>query len=228
VSRWQAVVFDLDDTLYLEKSFAFSGFRAVSAWAETHLGIPAAQGLAEMKGLFEQGVRGDTFDRWLSGHGLSADSLVSQLVHVYRAHEPVLAPFPEVPEVLASLQGRYRLGLLSDGHLDVQRRKLAALGVAHYFDTVVFSDEWGREAWKPSAVPFEAVLRQLGTGAGESIYVGDNPVKDFFGARQVGMFSVQVRRPGGEYADLEPPTAQHAPHRIATSLVELEQVLCDR
>jgi putative hydrolase of the HAD superfamily len=115
--------------------------------------------------------------------------------------------------------------LVSDGHLAVQRRKLAALGLAHHFDAVVFSDEWGREAWKPSLVPFMAVLERLGVEASEAVYVGDNPAKDFLGARRAGMFAVRVCRPGGEYARLEPPTAQHAPHRIVTSLVEVGPVI---
>jgi putative hydrolase of the HAD superfamily len=225
VSRWRAIVFDLDDTLYPERDYVLGGFRAVAAWAEANLGIPAWQGFAELQRLFELGVRGNTFDRWLGEHSLWADGLVPQLVQVYRAHDPALMPFPEVPGVLTSLRGRYQLGLVSDGYLTVQRRKLAVLGLAHYFDAVVFSDEWGRDAWKPSRVPFEAVLKQLKVKAPHSIYVGDNPLKDFLGARQAGMYTVRVQRPGAEYTHLEPPSPQHSPHWMVASLNELEQVV---
>jgi putative hydrolase of the HAD superfamily len=228
VSRWQAIVFDLDDTLYPERDYVFSGFRAVAGWAESHLGIPAVQGLAELKGLFEQGVRGDTFNRWLAGHDLVQDDLAQQLVRAYREHEPSLIPFPEVPDLLSSLHQRYRLGLVSDGHLAVQQRKLAALSLDEHFDAVVFSDEWGREAWKPSTKPFEIVLERLAADAAKSVYVADNPTKDFLGARQAGMFTVWVRRPSSEYAHLSPPTAQHAPHWVVTSLTELEQAITEQ
>lgn len=228
MSRWQAIVFDLDDTLYPEREYVLSGFRAVAAWAEEHLGIPFAQGLGELKRLFEQGVRGDTFDRWLAGYGLASDSLVPPLVQVYREHEPALLPFPEVPGALDALRRRYRLGLISDGVLGVQQRKLAALGLAHHFDAIVFSDEWGQEAWKPSTKPFEVVLKRLAADAAKSVYVGDNPTKDFLGARRAGMFAVWLRRTDGEYAHLDPPTVQHTPHWTITSLSDLEQAIVEQ
>ena len=39
MSRLEAVVFDLDDTLYPEADYVLSGFQAVADWAEVHLGI---------------------------------------------------------------------------------------------------------------------------------------------------------------------------------------------
>lgn len=225
MSRWQAIVFDLDDTLYPERDYVLSGFRAVAAWAEEHLGIQAGQGFAELKCLLEQGVRGDTFNRWLAAHDLVNDSLVQQLIQVYREHEPVLKPFPEVPALLDLLHRRYRLGLISDGYLVVQRCKLAALGLAHHFDAIVFSDEWGREAWKPNIWPFQVVLKWLGVVVFRTVYVADNPLKDFLGARQVGIFTIWVRRPGGEYTHLNPPTDRHAADLIVDSLNGFEQAL---
>ena len=225
MSGWQAVVFDLDDTLYPERDYVLGGFRAVAAWAEAQLGIPTAQGFAELNHLFAQGSRGDTFDRWLAAHGRPADDLVPQLLQVYRGHEPALVPFAGVPELLASLGRRYRLGLVSDGYLAVQQRKLAALHLAQHFDAVIFSDAWGRTAWKPSAKPFEAVLQRLAVEAAKAVYVADNPAKDFVGARQVGMFTLRLRQTGGEYAQLSPPSAGHAPDLTVACLVGLEQVL---
>jgi len=225
VSKWQAIVFDLDDTLYPERDFVLSGFRAVAQWGEMHLGIQRDQGYAHLCALYESGVRGDTFNRWLAAQGIADARLISQLIQVYREHLPRLTPFPEVPDLLTRLHHRYRLGLLSDGYLDVQRRKLVALGLESYFGAIVFSDEWGREAWKPSLKPFQAILQQLKVPASAVIYVADNPLKDFLGARQVGMFTVRIQRSGGEYAHLVPPTPQHAPDHTITDLTELERVL---
>ena len=225
MSKWQAIVFDLDDTLYPERDFVLSGFRAVAQWGEMHLGIQRDQGYAHLCALYESGVRGDTFNRWLAAQGIADARLISQLIQVYREHLPRLTPFPEVPDLLARLHHRYRLGLLSDGYLDVQRRKLVALGLESYFGAIVFSDEWGREAWKPSLKPFQAILQQLKVPASAVIYVADNPLKDFLGARQVGMFTVRIQRSGGEYGHLVPPTPQHAPDHTITDLTELERVL---
>jgi putative hydrolase of the HAD superfamily len=225
VSRWQAVVFDLDDTLYPERDYVRGGFHAAAAWAESHLGIPCGQGFAELWLLFEQGVRGDTFDRWLAAHGLAAAGLRERLVQAYRDHEPALAPFPGIRELLGALRGRCRLGLLTDGYLRVQQAKFAALRLAPAFDAAVFSDEWGRDAWKPSPIPFAAVLRALGADAAQAVYVADNPAKDFLGARRSGMAGIRLWRADGEYAPLEPATAEHAPDLTVTSVSALEQVL---
>lgn len=225
MGKWQAVVFDLDDTLYPERDYVLSGFQAVAGWAAIHLQIPKEVGFAELKGLFEQGVRGDTFNRWLAAHNLPEHDAISQMVQVYRRHIPEIAPFPDVPEVLAALRRRYRLGLISDGWLAVQQRKMAALGLDPFFHAVVLSDEWGREAWKPSAKPFEMIIQRLGVDPARTVYVADNPLKDFLGCRRGGLFGVWVRRGGLEYTDLEPPTTEHAPHTVINSLRDLLEML---
>lgn len=223
----RAVIFDLDDTLYPERSFVFSGFRAVADWVQIHLGIQHDHAFAELSRLFEEGVRGNTFNRWLASRGLQSDSLVSQMVQVYREHHPRIAPYPEVPELLQRLRQRYRLGLLSDGYLETQRRKLIALGLATFFDVVVFSDEWGRESWKPSPLPFQVVLERLGITGTEAVYVADNPQKDFVGARQLGIYTVRVCPAEGMYSLVKPYCPEHAPDVDIETLKSLEIVLTE-
>lgn len=221
----QAVVFDLDDTLYPERAYVLSGFRAVARWAEARWAIPATQGYEELHTLFAQGVRGDTFNRWLQQHGLDPAPRIPQLVTAYREHEPELAPFAGIPALLARLQLTRPVGLVSDGYLAVQRRKFAALGLAHHFGAVVFSDSWGRAAWKPSPVPFRAVLDQLGAHPEGAVYVGDNPKKDFLGARRLGMATIRLRLLDGEHYTLEPTGDEYAPDRTVGSVADLAALL---
>jgi putative hydrolase of the HAD superfamily len=220
-----AVIFDLDDTLYPERDYVLSGFRAVARHCCSELGISADQAFAELRTLFAQGVRADTFNRWLAMHGRTEAPLVPRLIEVYRQHQPAIQPFPEIPALLAELRPRYRIGLLSDGYLGVQQQKFAALGCGGYFDAVVFSDTWGRSAWKPSAVPYEAAIRLLAVPSGAAVYVADNPRKDFLGARRSGMRSIRLRLAEGEYSALEPETAEHAPDHTVTSFAELGVIL---
>lgn len=227
MNSWQAVVFDLDDTLYPEREYVLSGFRAVAQWAEQELAVGFEQGYAGLHGLFEQGARGDTFNRWAAMHGCDPATLAPECVRVYREHQPALTPFEGVPELLAALRAHYRLGLLSDGYLEVQRRKLAGLQLAEYFDAVVFSDEFGRAAWKPSPQPFVALAQRLSLPAAAAVYVADNPAKDFLGARRAGMASIWLRRPAGEYTQLTPASPQHAPDITVSTLAELEHVLLE-
>ena len=192
------------------------------------MSIPADLGFAELQDLFAAGARNDTFDRWLNRRRLFSKKLVAELVDVYRAHDPALVPFPDVSGVLSSLADRYRLGLLSDGHLGVQRRKLRALALGAHFEAIVFSDEWGRSAWKPSSLPFEIILERLGLSGPQAIYVADNPGKDFLGARRVGMSTVRFVSPEGIYAHLTPPSPAHAPDIEIHDLRDLPLLLTGR
>lgn len=221
----QAIVFDLDDTLYPEHAYVQSGFRAVAAWAERQFGVPSESGSAMLQGLFAFGVRGDTFNRWLESWGLLSDEHLSQAVQVYREHRPVISPYPEVNELLPRLHNGYRLGLVSDGYLEVQRNKWTSLGLGAYFDSVVFSDELGRDAWKPSPQPFLALLKKLCVSGEQAVYVADNPRKDFLGARSAGMRTIRVRRPEGLYSVEEPASPASAPELEITTLTQLETVL---
>src|ERR671917_220269 len=83
----QVVVFDIDDTLYLERDYVRSGFRAVGAWARRTLGVPdlADQAWAA----FEAGVRSTIFNEVLSGAGVEATpELLARMVACYREHQP--------------------------------------------------------------------------------------------------------------------------------------------
>ena len=152
-----AVAFDMDDTLYPERAFVFSGHRAVSEAVEAELGFPIYDELVE---LFQGGRRGDLFTPVLARHlGAVDESYVKRLVAVYRAHRPVIAPFPEAAAVLEEIRGRYRMALISDGIEAVQQRKLDALGLRPLFEAIVMTDAFGREFWKPHPLPFKDCAR---------------------------------------------------------------------
>jgi len=227
----RAVICDLDDTLYPEREYVRGGFRAVSAWAQEHVGIPADEGFQELEVLFEQGVRGDTFDHWLRTRQLPLNSWVDDMVRIYRAHVPDIHTYPDVRPALDALPAGTRLGLVTDGYADVQRRKLAALPeLGDLFDIVVVSDELGRDAWKPSPRPFQAALLALSVRAADTVYIADNPAKDFIGARRLGISTIRIRRADGLYRRVEAPTAEHAPDTeiagldgLASALLQLQR-----
>ncbi len=223
-----AVIFDLDDTLFPESDYVLSGFRAVASWAENQFKIPALKGLHELWTFYQNGVRGDTFNRWLASHSIYSKEAVNNLIVVYREHTPRIVAFPEVPQLLKGLRLNYRLGLLSDGYLLAQTKKLSALGLESLFDVIVFSDKWGLDSWKPCTRPFLEVLSQLHIEGSSAVYVADNPLKDFIGAREVDMLTVRIQRMGGEYADRVPPTPAHEPHITLNDLSQLPDVLASK
>lgn len=218
----RAIVFDLDDTLYPEIRYVVSGFAAVARWAKPRLGIPEQQGVAELRALFEAGERFAVIDRWLAGHDMTDPALTAEAVAVYRGHDPDIAPAPGVDPMLRRLRRRFLLGLVTDGRAKGQRKKLHALGIRPLFHEVVFSDDLGRDAWKPSPLPFMKVLDELGVAPDDSVYVADNPHKDFLGARRAGMRSVRVRSPEGIYSRVEPATREHEADAEVEHVLEVE------
>ncbi len=220
MSQLKAIVFDMDDTLYPERDFVLSGFRAVAAWASVNIGISESIGSATLLQLYSEGVRNNTFDRWLTIHGVETE-IVPKLLDIYRQHPPNISPFPEAIDLLKTLAQFYQIGLVSDGYLAVQQGKWAALGLDTFFDAVVFSDSLGRENWKPSTAPFKLVLEQLNISPQFSVYIGDNPRKDFFGARQLGMYTIQFKHSASEYGNLQPPSPDHSPHLMVDSLADI-------
>jgi putative hydrolase of the HAD superfamily len=223
----QAVIFDLDDTLYPERDYVLSGFRAVARWASGRFGMRVEETFAELRALFESGVRGDTFDRWSSEHGIGSPGCVREMVRVYRAHTPSVEPYADVRPVLERLREEGRVGLLTDGVAAVQRRKLEALRLADLFDAVVFSDEVAPGACKPSPAVFAIALDRIGVPAASTTYVGDNPSKDFIGARAVGMKSIRVRRADGLHRHVEPASASFAADAELLDLEDLQRAVSE-
>lgn len=199
----RVIVLDLDDTLYLERDYARSGFAAVGEHLKQRLGIEGAGERAW--GHFEQGRRGDLFNRVLSDAGVAADpDLIQELVEVYRAHRPAIRLLPDAEAFIdrALADGR-TLALISDGPIAAQSAKAEALELRRWFDPVILTDAWGRAFWKPHERAYQTVMDQHGRPAGDHVYIGDNPLKDFHAPRRLGWNTIRVRRPGGEHAAAE-------------------------
>ena len=82
-----------------------------------------------------------------------------------------------------------RLGVVSD--FDYRLTDLfEALGIAELFDVTVLPGDVG--ATKPDPRPFEAALRALEVSPEQAVYVGDDPTRDFEGARRAGLATFDV------------------------------------
>ncbi|SDF16544.1 putative hydrolase of the HAD superfamily [Halorubrum xinjiangense] len=83
----------------------------------------------------------------------------------------------------------------------VQLRKLVRLGVDDRIDLLVTSEEVGRE--KPSALPFATALAELDRRPSEALAVGDNVETDVAGANAVGLDSALFVADGDAPADAD-------------------------
>jgi putative hydrolase of the HAD superfamily len=222
---FQTLLFDLDDTLFPERSYVMSGFRAVADWAEARWAFSSAVTLAELTSHYESGFRGDTFQWWLAEKNLSESGL-PDMIRILRSHEPSIQLRPEARALLKRGEAAgLRMGLVTEGRRQVQTSKVRALGLHAWLPAVVIMGEDETADWKPSAVPFVRALELLHAGSEGAIYVGDNPRKDFRGARTLGMRTARVRYSDGSHYEEEPASPADAPDWEFPNLEEFSNFL---
>jgi putative hydrolase of the HAD superfamily len=189
----RAALFDLDDTLYPERSFVDGGFRAVGRFLASRLGRSSAAIARRLLALHERDGRGRLFDTLLAELGVDDPDLVLAAVLVYRTHRPRLRPFDGVVAGLDRLRASgVRTGLVSDGLASVQWRKVGALpDLARRLDVVVMTDELGPGHAKPDPSGFLVACRLLDIEPASAVYVANDPRKDFSGARSAGLGTIR-------------------------------------
>ncbi len=221
--RAKAVLFDVDDTLYVEEDFVRSGFTEVARHLAAREVGDAESILRELEAIHRGEGREQVLDKLVRRRGLPEES-VPGLVRLFRNHSPRIHLLPDVPPLLARLRARgFRLGCITDGWPGVQRRKVEALGLAALVDTVVYTGDYGPSRWKPAPFPFEACCARLGVRTRESVCVGDNPERDVRGARGAGIVSVRIRHDRGYFRDR--PSEGDPPDFEIGGIGELERIL---
>ena len=103
----------------------------------------------------------------------------------------------------------------------IQLRKLAHLGIDDRIDLLVTSEEVGRE--KPSALPFTTALAELDLRPSEALVVGDNVDADIAGANAVGTDTALFVADGDAPAAADLTGPRRPDHRL-DSLADLTEV----
>jgi len=198
----QAVLFDLDDTLYLQATWLRGAWAFVAETAYAVSGLDPDPLLASLVAIAGEGSdRGRIIDRALLAVGAEGVDPMP-LVQAFKAYRSgPLEPLPGVRSRLSELRRLMPIGLVTDGDPVLQRSKIESLGLSDAFDTIVLSDELGRKHRKPDPRPFTVALGALGVSARNAVFVGDRPDKDIVGAQAVGMTTIRVL--SGEYAAME-------------------------
>ncbi|MEE2708768.1 MAG: HAD family hydrolase [Gemmatimonadota bacterium] len=186
------------------------------------IGISSSEGLAgaftgedpNLKVLREwiPDYRHETWRNALLIHKVEDDDFaekISELFMEERRNRHIV--FPETEATLMELQSTYRIGLLTNGAPDVQREKMDAAGLGHYFEVVGISGEIG--TGKPGLRAFTHTLDKFGIPPEKAVMVGDHPVNDIQGGQRAGIKGIWVNRcnqecdetitPYGEIRDLD-------------------------
>lgn len=99
--------------------------------------------------------------------------------------------YHESREVLKTLYGRYKLGIIANQSAGTEER-LVSLGIREYFDVIISSAEEGVS--KPDKRIFELAFQRAGCTAAEACMVGDRLDNDIVPAAELGMSTVWVRQ----------------------------------
>ena len=223
------VVFDLDDTLYDEIEYCRSGFAAVSEFLANTRDAPDCESIfAALWGQFAAGNHTRTFNAALDELNLGCDDrCVLELVKVYRNHVPRITLPDDSRGILVELSTKYTLGLLTDGFLPAQRLKVQELGIEDYFQSIVYTEELGREFWKPSPAGFEKIMQDLNARPENIVYIADNEKKDFIAPNRLGFSPVQLTRPARIHTSSSKESdaaAQHITGQISQLPAIIEQL----
>jgi YjjG family noncanonical pyrimidine nucleotidase len=95
-------------------------------------------------------------------------------------------------ELLDALQGRVRLGIVTNNSVVEQMEKLRALDIGRYFDTLVMSEDAGFA--KPDKRIFDLALERMGATAHETVMIGDSFSADIEGARNANIPALWFNR----------------------------------
>lgn len=107
------------------------------------------------------------------------------------------------------------VGILSNGFVEVQHRKIASAGLTDMIDMVVLSDDIGVN--KPDKRLYEHAMRVSGFSTPERhIMIGDNPDTDISGAINAGWQAIHF------IADPHISPSEHCPAVNNLSLIEIK------
>ncbi|MBV9615624.1 MAG: HAD family hydrolase [Ktedonobacteraceae bacterium] len=186
----QALLFDLDDTLY-NRNTAFRNW--AQAFARDDLLLAEddpryQEAIDQMIELDEWGYgpRETLFRKIKELHPVLQDS-VDQLLQTYlqRFIEHIRLE-EETQYLLTALKASgFPFGIITNGATSRQLHKIQTLGFDQLTSCIFISEHFGYS--KPDSPIFLAAAACLGYETKNILFIGDNPQKDIWGAYQVGM-----------------------------------------
>ena len=221
MSRFHAVLFDLDDTLYSRRA-AFTRWTDGYLADTLRLSDPAAA--ASVRALIHAldrngyGSKQAIFERLHADFPALPGSPARSLETFFAGFLAFVRPEPATEALLDALtQARLPFGVITNGSAR-QWRKLDALGLPARTDCLFVSETFGTK--KPDPSIFHAAAAHLGIAPAHILFVGDNPAADIGGAQAVGMAAAWLHR-----AQPWPDELDRRPEFVIDTLAEVAGIL---
>ena len=187
----KGVIFDIDNTL---TDFMKMKRSAVDAAVEGMMdaGLPGAKADLVKEAFdhhWKEGIEDQKiFDKFLKaklGH-IDFKILAGGILAYRRAKNGTMVLYPRVNHTVIELMkmGIKRTVISDAPKMEVWLR-IVGLGLHHYFDEIITSEDFGVK--KPDPKPFRKALEVLGTRGEETLMVGDWPDRDIKGAKGAGI-----------------------------------------
>jgi len=211
VTAVRVVLFDLDDTLFAHRAAVAEGIQCYAA----SLGAPyGALDADEVVSLWHD-LEEEHYHSYLAGrldfegqrqarardfaarHGveLGPEEASAWFADYFEHYVAAWALHDDAAPALDALESRIpgvRFGLITNGDLAFQRRKVEAVGLDARIEHLIASGHVG--VVKPDARIFEYACTEFGVLPAEAVYVGDRLRTDAIGAARAGLTGVWLDR----------------------------------
>jgi len=208
MSKFEAVIFDLDSTLtdthhypivateWLLKKYGIDSEELKSSYLRNLViryrkAIQAIVQGAPYRSPFE--IIHTASRNSLEDIDLVVDpTLVKEATERFKGlHLELSTPNNGVMEILENLKTReFNMGVISNSFEGHARIILTNLELDHFFSSIV--DCGDVQAFKPMSAPFERVLHDLNTIGSRALYIGDEYYADMVGAKSLEMTTIWI------------------------------------
>lgn len=236
------VLFDLDDTLFAHRAAVDRGIADHLA----ALGAPYASADAAETAALWHALEEEYYHRYLAGtldfagqrsgraraftaaHGIELDEAASaawfdayfeHYVDNWVLHDDAL---PCLDRLERDIPG-VRIGLVTNGELAYQSRKVRNVGLDTRVEHVIASGAFG--ATKPDAAIFHHACDTFGVPTASAVYIGDRLRTDAIGAAEAGLRGIWINRTHRPMTDAEARDTRAAGVAEIYDLAELPPLL---